>query len=91
MGYRVAVVGATGNVGREMLNILEEVNFPVEKVHAIASRNSIGLTSLTERVSLAGGTVEIFSRISQGTRIHAEFPLGGGKSTADAPGRGDQP
>src|SRR5678816_2135091 len=43
MGYRVAVVGATGNVGREMLNILEEVNFPVEKVHAIASRKSIGL------------------------------------------------
>ena len=43
MGYRVAVVGATGNVGREMLNILEEVNFPVEKIHAIASRNSIGL------------------------------------------------
>ena len=35
MGYRVAVVGATGNVGREMLNILEEVNFPVEKIHAL--------------------------------------------------------
>ena len=43
MGYRVAVVGATGNVGREMLNILEEVKFPVEKIHAIASRKSIGL------------------------------------------------
>ncbi len=43
MGYRVAVVGATGNVGREMLNILEEVNFPVDKVHAIASRRSIGV------------------------------------------------
>ncbi len=42
MGYRVAVVGATGNVGREMLNILEEVKFPVEKIHAIASRKSIG-------------------------------------------------
>jgi aspartate-semialdehyde dehydrogenase len=42
MGYRVAVVGATGNVGREMLNILEEVNFPVDKMHAIASRKSIG-------------------------------------------------
>ena len=42
MAYRVAVVGATGNVGREMLNILEEVKFPVEKVHAIASRKSIG-------------------------------------------------
>ena len=43
MGYRVAVVGATGNVGREMLNILEEVNFPVDKMHAIASRKSIGV------------------------------------------------
>ena len=43
MGYRVAVVGATGNVGREMLNILEELNFPVDKIHAIASRNSIGV------------------------------------------------
>ena len=43
MGYRVAVVGATGNVGREMLNILEEVNFPVDRLHAIASRKSIGI------------------------------------------------
>jgi aspartate-semialdehyde dehydrogenase len=43
MGYRVAVVGATGNVGREMLNLLEEVNFPVDKIHAIASRKSIGV------------------------------------------------
>src|SRR5579872_3096576 len=43
MGYRVAVVGATGNVGREMLNILEEVNFPVDEIHAIASRKSIGV------------------------------------------------
>jgi len=43
MGYRVAVVGATGNVGREMLNILEEVEFPVDRLHAIASRKSIGI------------------------------------------------
>ena len=43
MGYRVAVVGATGNVGREMLSILEELKFPVDKIHAIASRKSIGL------------------------------------------------
>jgi aspartate-semialdehyde dehydrogenase len=50
MGYRVAVVGATGNVGREMLNILEEVNFPVDEIHAIASRKSIGqLVSFGER------------------------------------------
>ena len=43
MGYRVAVVGATGAVGREMLNILEELEFPVDKIHAIASRKSIGV------------------------------------------------
>jgi aspartate-semialdehyde dehydrogenase len=43
VGYRVAVVGATGNVGREMLNILEEVEFPVDEIHAIASRKSIGV------------------------------------------------
>jgi glucose-6-phosphate-specific signal transduction histidine kinase len=42
----------------------------------VASRTSIGLTGLTERVTLAGGTVEIFSRVGQGTRIQAEFPLG---------------
>ena len=43
MGYRVAVVGATGAVGREMLNILEELEFPVDRMHAIASRNSLGV------------------------------------------------
>ena len=43
MGYNVAIVGATGNVGREMLNILEELNFPVETMHAVASRKSKGV------------------------------------------------
>ena len=43
MGYRVAVVGATGAVGREMMNILEELEFPVDRLHAIASRNSLGI------------------------------------------------
>jgi len=42
MGYRVAVVGATGNVGREMLNILAERQFPVDEVVALASRRSLG-------------------------------------------------
>jgi len=42
MGYRVAIVGATGNVGREMLEILSEVDFPVSEIHAVASRKSIG-------------------------------------------------
>src|SRR3954471_15236878 len=42
MGFKVAVVGATGNVGREMLNILDEREFPADEVVAIASRKSIG-------------------------------------------------
>src|SRR4051812_43778872 len=43
MGYKVAVVGATGNVGREMLNILDERKFPADEVVALASRRSIGV------------------------------------------------
>jgi len=43
MGYRVAVVGATGNVGREMMAILEELEFPVDEIYAVASRKSIGI------------------------------------------------
>ena len=42
MGYKVAVVGATGNVGREMLAILAERNFPADEVVALASRKSAG-------------------------------------------------
>ncbi|KKC33454.1 aspartate-semialdehyde dehydrogenase [Devosia psychrophila] len=42
MGYRVAVVGATGNVGREVLNILAERKFPADEVIALASSRSIG-------------------------------------------------
>src|SRR5215207_4936652 len=42
MGYRVAVVGATGNVGREMLNILAERQFPLDEVVALASARSTG-------------------------------------------------
>jgi len=42
MGFNVAVVGATGNVGRELLNVLAEREFPVENVYALASRRSIG-------------------------------------------------
>ncbi len=42
MGYRVVVVGATGNVGREMLNILAERQFPVDELAVLASRRSLG-------------------------------------------------
>src|SRR3989442_1464664 len=43
MGYKVAVVGATGNVGREMLAILAERAFPADEVVALASRRSQGI------------------------------------------------
>ncbi|MEM9964656.1 MAG: aspartate-semialdehyde dehydrogenase [Asticcacaulis sp.] len=43
MTYRVAVVGATGAVGREMLATLEELNFPIKEIYAIASRKSLGV------------------------------------------------
>jgi aspartate-semialdehyde dehydrogenase len=43
MGYKVAVVGATGNVGREMLAILAERTFPADEVVALASRRSLGV------------------------------------------------
>ncbi len=42
MGYKVAVVGATGNVGREILNTLHEREFPVDEIYALASQRSVG-------------------------------------------------
>ena len=42
MGYRVAVVGATGAVGHEMLSILSERKFAIDEIHALASNRSEG-------------------------------------------------
>ncbi|MCC5779942.1 aspartate-semialdehyde dehydrogenase [Nitratireductor sp. B36] len=42
MGFKIAVAGATGNVGREMLNILEERGFPADEIVPLASRRSVG-------------------------------------------------
>jgi aspartate-semialdehyde dehydrogenase len=54
MGYRVAVVGATGAVGREMLSILEEREFPADEVIAVASSRSAG-----QKVSFAGDELTV--------------------------------
>ena len=40
--FNIAVVGATGNVGREIINILAQHNFPIDKIHALASEKSVG-------------------------------------------------
>jgi aspartate-semialdehyde dehydrogenase len=42
MGYKVAIAGATGNVGREMLSVLAERGFPADTVVPLASRRSVG-------------------------------------------------
>ena len=51
MGYNIAVCGATGNVGREMLNILAERLFPVDQLTALASRRSFKDLLLAKAVS----------------------------------------
>lgn len=56
MGYKIAIVGATGNVGRELLNILDERGFPADEVVAIASRRSQG-----KEVSFGDKTLKIQS------------------------------
>src|SRR4029078_13399056 len=57
MGYKVVVVGATGNVGREMLDILAERNFPADEVVAVASRRSQGV-----ECSFGGKTLKVKAR-----------------------------
>ena len=53
MSYRVAVVGATGAVGREMMAVLEDLEFPISEIHAIASRKSMALKTPCVRSALA--------------------------------------
>src|SRR6185503_15777120 len=61
MGYRVAVVGATGAVGREMLKTLAERNFPADEVAAVASGRSTGQeVSFGEKKVLTVRNLETF-------------------------------
>ncbi|WP_321366881.1 aspartate-semialdehyde dehydrogenase [uncultured Celeribacter sp.] len=81
MGYKVVVVGATGNVGREMLNILAEREFPVDEIAALASRKSLGTevsfgdTTLTTKdldtFDFSGWDMALFAVGSDATKIYA--------------------
>ena len=83
MGYRVAVVGATGNVGREMLNILAERQFPVDEVAAVASARSTGdvidfgdsgqelKVKNLEHFDFAGWDMALFAAGSDVSKVHA--------------------
>jgi aspartate-semialdehyde dehydrogenase len=83
VGYRVVVVGATGNVGREMLNILAEREFPADEIAAVASSRSTGTeiefgeTGKTlkvrniEHFDFAGWDIALFAAGSGPTKIYA--------------------
>jgi aspartate-semialdehyde dehydrogenase len=81
MGYKIVVVGATGNVGREMLNILAEREFPVDEIAVLASRRSQGTEvsfgdrTLTcqdlDRFDFAGWDMALFAIGSEATRTYA--------------------
>ena len=80
MGYRVAVAGATGNVGREMLNILAERQFPIDEIVALASRKSLGpqcsfgdktlTTKDLDTFDFAGWDIALFAIGSEATKIY---------------------
>jgi aspartate-semialdehyde dehydrogenase len=81
MGYKVVVVGATGNVGKEMLNILAEREFPVDAIAALASRKSLGTeVSFGDRTlktldldtfDFTGWDIALFAIGSDATKIYA--------------------
>jgi aspartate-semialdehyde dehydrogenase len=83
MGYRVVVAGATGNVGREMLNILAEREFPIDEIAALASSRSQGTeiefgetgklikVQNIENFDFAGWDIALFAIGSTATKAHA--------------------
>ncbi|MCR9145916.1 MAG: aspartate-semialdehyde dehydrogenase [Rhodobacteraceae bacterium] len=81
MGYKVVIAGATGNVGREMLNILAERQFPVDEIAVLASRRSLGTevsfgdTTLKTRdldtFDFTGWDIALFAIGSEATRKYA--------------------
>ena len=79
---KIAVAGATGNVGREILNILAERKFPAEEVVALASRNSVGMKVSYGDKDLTVQALEDFD--FTGTKIGL-FSPGGAVSAIHAP------
>ena len=72
MGYRVVVVGATGNVGREMLQIMADRRFPADEVVALASeRHDIAGVGVATDV----GAAEQVDPVLQSSRLHAGLEL----------------
>jgi aspartate-semialdehyde dehydrogenase len=95
MGYRVVVVGATGNVGREMLNILAEREFPADEVAAVASPRSTGdlidfgdsgqelKVRNVEHFDFAGWDIALFAAGSAASKAHAPSAAAAGCTVID--------
>ena len=95
MGYRVAVVGATGNVGREILNILGERQFPLDEVAAIASARSNGdeidfgdsgemlRVKAIEHFDFSGWDMALFAAGSEVSKIYAPIAAKAGCTVID--------
>ncbi|PID36409.1 MAG: aspartate-semialdehyde dehydrogenase [Rhodobacterales bacterium] len=93
MGYKVVVAGATGNVGREMLNILAERQFPVDEIAALASRRSLGtevsfgdktlITKDIEDFDFAGWDMALFAIGSDATKKYAPIAAAAGCTVID--------
>ena len=82
MGYRVVVAGATGNVGREMLNILAEREFPVDEIAALASRKSLGTEVTFGDKTLKTKDLEEFDFVGWDIAL---FAIGSGPTKTYAP------
>ncbi|MES3153156.1 MULTISPECIES: aspartate-semialdehyde dehydrogenase [Sphingomonas] len=90
MGYRVVVAGATGNVGREMLNILAEREFPADEIACVASSRSQGLMvdygdtgkqikcTNIEHFDWNGWDMALFAIGSEGTAVYAPIAAAAG-------------
>jgi aspartate-semialdehyde dehydrogenase len=95
MGYRMVVVGATGNVGREILNILAEREFPADEVAAVASPRSSGTeidfgdsgrllkVRNIDHFDFAGWDMALFAAGSEVSRLHAPRAAAAGCTVID--------
>ena len=95
MGYRIAVIGATGNVGREILNVLAERQFPLDEVAAVASARSTGdvidfgdsgkelKVQNLEHFDFAGWDIALFAAGSEVSKVYAPISAAAGCTVID--------
>ncbi|ODU19616.1 MAG: aspartate-semialdehyde dehydrogenase [Sphingomonas sp. SCN 67-18] len=95
MGYRIVVAGATGNVGREMLNILAEREFPIDEIAVLASARSTGTevefgetgrmlkVKNIEHFDWAGWDIALFAIGSEATKVYAPIAAAAGCTVID--------